>query len=142
MGFHRLLSGTICNTLPDVTRTIAEVGAIFRDRRNDLGLTQQQVIEIAQAHFGHKVVGESTYRQFESGRAEGISDRTARGAAVALSWPKEAVQRLLGGEDPATFPDVDHDDEERPPPWEQLLEGQQRISDRLERLAEILERDQ
>lgn len=122
-------------------RTLAEVGRIFRDRRNDLGLTQQQVVEIAETHFGHKVVGESTYRQFESGRADNISDRTARGAAVALSWPKDAVRRLQAGEDPAAFPHVDHADEEDAPPWDQLLAGQRELSDRLEQIAALLERD-
>lgn len=119
-------------------RSITEVGRIFRDRRKFLGLTQQQVVEIAERHFGHRIVGESTYRQFESGRADGVSDRTARGAAVALRWPLDAVSRIGAGEDPAQLPDVNHEAEESVPPWEDLLDAMDHLTDEVRRLRQDL----
>lgn len=92
-------------------------------------------------------VSESWVRQMESGevrRNDGtVTTPNPRGNKLhayldRLGWPPDAIDRLLGGEPPDSLAaPTTHDGA---PPWQELLDGQRAISERLERLADLLER--
>lgn len=95
-------------------------------------------------------VSESWVRQMESGevrRNDGsVTTPNPRGNKVLayldrLGWPPDAIDRLLAGAPPDALTELGPADEEGSPPWDEILQGQREISDRLERLAELLERD-
>lgn len=53
-----------------------------------------------------------------------------------FGWPPDAFDRIARGEEPAPPPPSD-----KAVPWEELLAGQRELSERLEHLAALLERD-
>lgn len=69
------------------------------------------------------------------GDRRNYQDKVRRGVAVALAWPLDWYDRILAGENPAKFPDVEHPN--------QPLSDRDRITAlevRLNELAEMVER--
>ena len=69
------------------------------------------------------------------GARRNYQDKVRRGVAVALAWPLDWYDRILAGENPAKFPDVEHPN--------QPLSDRDRITAlevRLNELAEMVER--
>jgi transcriptional regulator with XRE-family HTH domain len=77
-------------------RTWKQVGQLLAERREALGLTQAEASQLAN-------ISEASWNVLENGRAERFRRSTLRGAAVALKWPLDAIDRLIAGEDPARF---------------------------------------
>lgn len=76
------------------------VGRALKDRRRALVMTQVEVVNSTRRSDGTVAIAESTYRALESGRSDGISDRSVGAIARALSWPPDWYDRLLAGETP------------------------------------------
>lgn len=75
-------------------RTPQQAGAIIRERREALRLIQDGISDVS---------GTLIY-QLEEGKAPEKSRGPARATFFhALGWPGDAYNRLLAGEDPATF---------------------------------------
>jgi transcriptional regulator with XRE-family HTH domain len=81
-------------------RTWEEVGALVRDRRIELGLTQEGV-----ARDGGLSV--ATWRLLEQGGRDRYQQLTLSGAARALGWPHDAILRLLDGVELAALGAID-----------------------------------
>jgi transcriptional regulator with XRE-family HTH domain len=73
-----------------------KLGAEVRERRIDLGLTQEQLVERG---------GPSTptLRAIENDRAGRLSPRLRRSLERALQWSSGSVDRILAGEAPAVL---------------------------------------
>lgn len=110
-------------------RTPADVGLLVRDRRKFLRLS---VREAAQRGG----ISHTTWYDVEKGRP--TTDDTRIGVCRALDWTDDSFDRLLAGEDPV---EQDRSSTRQPEaaPWDQLLEGQRRITEMLEALADRLE---
>ncbi len=67
-----------------------------RQRRHQLGLTQQQVSE-------RGAVSLPSVQNVERGQPHTYRDRTLIGLARALDWKLDAASRILDGADPATL---------------------------------------
>ena len=80
----------------------ALVGRALERRIRELGMTKAEVIRVSGVSF------KSLAAYLEG--APIVRPDKARGLARALRWPPDAIDRLLAGEDPATF------DEPTPPP--------------------------
>lgn len=81
--------------------TPAELGAIVRARRLELGRTQVDVIAAAREATGASI-SEPTMRAVENGRTA-PSDLTMASISRGLDWPADALRRIRDGEDPAAF---------------------------------------
>lgn len=84
-------------------RTPQQVGQLIRARRDKLGLSQEQIPGVSSATVG----------KIERAAADAFRPRQLVALMQALRWPTDAYQRLLDGEDPATWPDT-------PPPTSAL----------------------
>lgn len=116
-------------------RQWAEVVRLAKARRSKLVRSQQQVADTANARLGPKSLSEPTVRVFERGEQTSFRPSTLAAISVGLDWPPDALIRLRDGEDPAALDPA----EGEAPPWEELLEGQRRITEALERLADRIE---
>lgn len=116
-------------------RTPAEVGAIVRQRREELGLTQEGC-----------GVSSSLVKQIESGTAP-IEGRGSKRATFmkALSWPTDALTRLSRGEEPrlmllehmrerARMDLLSEEDEPQSSPTERIIRAVEALE---ERVAEL-----
>lgn len=100
----------------------------MRRRREALGLTQEGC-----------GVSSSLVKNIEAGKAPGGGRGATRARFMrALRWPADALERLAAGEDVSDLGNG-ADALEDAPPWEELLEGQRRVTEALERLADRLE---
>lgn len=81
-------------------RPISEIAELVRDRRVHLRLSQRAAAIAAG-------VSPTTWQSLEK-HHQAISEMTWVGMAKPLRWPVDWYDRLLAGEDPAGFPDVDH----------------------------------
>jgi len=80
--------------MPDTTPPIATQ---VRARREKLGRTQEEVVQIAHSK-GHGI-SLPTFRAVEQGqRAGNLQGRTRRGLAAGLDWPVSHIDQLLSGE--------------------------------------------
>lgn len=70
------------------------------------------------------------------GTRKDYSEKTTVGVARALRWPLDWYDRLLAGEDPASFPDVDHGDVETTGAGEEADD----LKATVERLTAVVER--
>lgn len=110
-------------------RTLTEVGHAVRRRRESLGLTQEGC-----------GVSSSLVKQIEKGEAPGEGRGSTRSKFMrALRWPPDALERLAAGADPHSLEQPGDPPISETPPWEDLLAGQRKITEALERLAEQLE---
>lgn len=116
-------------------RTWEEVAALVRARRGQLGRSQQGVVDRAVEVLGARALSEPSVRVFESAGRSNYRPQTLAAIAVGLDWPTDAITRLCEGADPAELETAAGD----PPPWEELLDGQRRITEALERLADRIE---
>lgn len=82
-------------------------------------------------------VSDMTIRPIIEGQPGNYRPATLAKISKALRRPPDALSRIRDGADPGEFPRGD--DDEAPPPWEELLEGQRQITETLERLADALE---
>lgn len=69
-----------------------------------------------------------------AGQRKRYEDKTIVGVAKALAWSMDWYDRLVAGQ----FPD-EVDDRGEKAPWEELLAQQREISEKLERIADLLE---
>lgn len=116
-------------------RSWEELAAIARQRRTQLGRTQQGVAERAIEQLGPKALSEPTVRVFEKAGRDSYRGQTLTAISLGLDWPRDALQRLQTSA-------VDPEDLDTPdvaPPWEALLEGQRQLTAQVERLADLLE---
>lgn len=101
MESYAFLCRSIRETIRDVDyRTWEEAGAEIKARREDLHLTQTALAEKAGLSL-------AIVQVIEGGRKESYRRSTLVALARALDWPKDAVDRLLTGEDPETFEETD-----------------------------------
>lgn len=118
-------------------RSWEELAAIVRQRRAELGRTQQGVADRAIEVLGPKALSEPTVRVFEHAGRDAYRGQTLTAISVGLDWPRDALQRLqtstVDPEDLAVLPT------EVAPPWEELLDGQRQLTELVERLADLLE---
>lgn len=113
-----------------------EVVTLAKERRATLLRSQQQVADTANARLGPKSLSEPTVRVFERGEQSNFRARTLAALATGLDWPPDAIMRLREGADPTELtPTADG----TAPPWDELLEGQRRVTEALERLAARIE---
>lgn len=118
-------------------RSWAEVAAVVRERRQQLGRSQQGVVERANEVLGPKSLSEPSVRVFEKAGRDGYRQQTLTAIAVGVDWPADAIERLRSGENPLTI--GGGETPASAPPWEELLESQRRVTEALERLADKLE---
>ena len=71
----------------------------IRQRRQDLGLTQEAAARVAG-------ISTRTWIRVEDGDASS-SAMTMRKVAMALRWPPDALARIAAGEDPGDLPTVE-----------------------------------
>lgn len=76
--------------------TAPVIANALRARRAALLLTQGDAAQAAG-------VSVATWQKAESGRPMEYQPRTKKAIARALQWPDDALDRLVAGEDPATF---------------------------------------
>lgn len=111
-----------------------EVAAIARQRRGELGRSQQGVVERAVEVLGPKALSEPSVRVFEKAGRDSYRPRTLAAISVGLDWPTDAIARLRDGIDPAELEVTGE-----APPWDELLDGQRQVTVALERLADLIE---
>lgn len=113
-----------------------DVATIARQRRADLGRSQQGVVDKAVEALGPKALSEPSVRVFESAGRESYRPQTLTAISVGLDWPPDAVARLRSGADPTdlTTPAAGA------PPWEKLLDSQRKLTEAVERLADRFDR--
>lgn len=116
-------------------RSWEELAQLVLDRRSRLGRSQAGVAEIANKVLGERSLTDQTVRIFEKVGRDGYRRQTLSAISVGLDWPPDALQRLQAGADPASL----EGEPNEAPPWEELLEGQRRVTEALERLAAKLE---
>lgn len=116
-------------------RSWEQLAQIVLDRRTQLGRSQAAVAEIANQALGERSLTDQTVRIFEKVGRDGYRRQTLAAISVGLDWPPDGIQRLQAGADPADLIVEDR----TAPPWEELLEGQRRITEALERLADLLD---
>lgn len=78
-------------------RTRAQVGELFRARRESLGLSQDDVPNLSSA----------TVRKIENASVPSFKPRTLRTFAAGVAWQPDAYERLLAGADPTEMAAVD-----------------------------------
>lgn len=117
-------------------RPWGEVAALVRQRRSELGRSQQGVVDRAIEKLGPRTLSEPSVRVFEAAGREAYRPQTLTAISVGLDWPSDAIARLRRGEALDGLAPS-----EEVPPWEELLEGQRRVTEALERLADRLEGD-
>lgn len=83
------------------------LGTVVQERREKLGLTQGDVRERSGGGDRPRV-SVANLSKLETGRSLGLKPRTKHGLALALNWPSDAIDLLLGGTDPADLEDVDY----------------------------------
>ncbi len=97
MGSYAFLCRSIRETIRGVDqRTWEQAGAEVKARREDLHLTQSALAEKAGLSL-------AIVQVIEGGRKESYRRSTLVALARALDWPKDAIDRLLAGDDPETF---------------------------------------
>src|SRR4051812_8964449 len=74
-------------------RTEQEVGDILKERREQLGLTQEDTPNVSSA----------TVRKIENGTATSFRRASMLAYMDALGWPPNSRDRLIAGENPAEF---------------------------------------
>lgn len=79
--------------------TPAELGAVVRGRRLELGLTQVQVVQAIQAAGSGAGISEPTYRSVETGRTS-PTDLTLAAISKGLGWPANRLAQIRDGLDP------------------------------------------
>ena len=95
------------------------LAATVRERRLDLGLTQQQAATKAGLSL-------PTWQAIEGAQRDDIRERTARGVCHALEGSKDSVARILRGEQPTVeMPDVVADELQRL--RDQITEAEERL---------------
>jgi transcriptional regulator with XRE-family HTH domain len=94
------------------------VGARARQRREDLGLTQEAVAHAAG-------VATSTIRLIETARQSRYQPTTLRSVSIALDWPPGAIDAIRKGGEP----------EDAAAPRDSLIGGRERTVE--ERLADL-----
>lgn len=87
--------GTYLGQDGGVKRDPAEVGALVKERREWVGLTQE----------GIPGVSSSTVRKVENGTADAFRRSSLVALLSALRWPADALEQLAAGADPATLAD-------------------------------------
>ena len=117
-------------------RSWEELAELVLDRRTRLGRSQVGVAEVANKVLGERSLTDQTVRIFEKVGRDGYRRQTLSAISVGLDWPPDALQRLQAGDDPASLETASTAEA---PPWEELLEGQRRVTEALERLADRLE---
>ena len=81
-------------------RTWTELAEIVKARRDQMGLTQDDVANRANTRMDNQVLSTATIRIIEAAKRTGYRPRTLIGLARALDWPDDAVPRLLAGAAP------------------------------------------
>jgi transcriptional regulator with XRE-family HTH domain len=76
-------------------RTWSRVGKLVRERRLDLGMTQEEL-----AASAGKDLSSATLGKIERGGADLYRDATLRTLCKALAWTSDSIDRILGGADP------------------------------------------
>lgn len=113
------------------------IGELITRRYEALGMTQADAARAAG-------LSDTTMREIERGDIRRRRPKTLHDVSVAMRWPPDALARMLSGE-PAEeigLPlGADLTASHGPPPWEELLAGQRRLSERLEQIAALLERE-
>jgi len=89
---------------PMPPRTWTEIGQLVKARRDQLGLTQQDVANRANERMGNQVLSTANLRIIEMAGRGSYRVRTMIGLARALDWPDNAIDLLLEREaDPEDF---------------------------------------
>lgn len=84
-----------------MTETVPGMAEAIRRRAESRGLSPSRFAEAAGlTEPGLKPVRDGVRKQYAL--------KTRRGVAVALGWPLDWYDRMVAGEDPDTFPDVEH----------------------------------
>ena len=84
---------------PSPERSWAEVGRLVRQRRDRLGLTQNEVVTRAADINGERSISTATINIIERGARDDYRRQTLIALARALDWPDDAVDRLRAGDD-------------------------------------------
>lgn len=107
----------------------ARLATAIKARRLELGLTQSDAAGAAGCSL-------TTWNGLETASRQ-VSERTRALIAVALGWPANALDRILAGDDPASFTRVGADPL---PAWQaELVESMQTLSRALGTFTEIVD---
>lgn len=108
-------------------RTWKEVGELFRHRRNSLGLSQDEVVAVANERAGKQVASTANLRIFEKGGRGRYRPSTLIGIARGVRWPDDAARRLRNGADPADLDNFHRDTPNVPISWPDLIKLGRRL---------------
>ena len=105
--------------------TAEHLAAVVRDRRLELGFTQEQAAGLAEH------VSLPNWQAIEGAKRDNIRDRTARGICRALGWSPDSIERITDGLAPTITNTPTGDDRD---------ELRQQLDDQARRLAAVEQR--